>query len=290
MRVNGLNQILILPNPLKEAALQLAGSIIPVLEHVGFKIALEKKVAYQLGRPGCGREADGLWEDLDLVLVLGGDGSLLNAARRIYPRQIPLLGVNLGQLGFLARIEKHKIEAAIDDLRLRRFQLEARSMLKAVVNTGDGPQEFVALNDFTITANSIARMIRLDLWVDNELFATYPADGLIVATATGSTAYSLSAGGPILDPRLEAILVTPICAHSLYARPVVFNPGARIKIVQHHQTDMEISLTADGQSGTVLPTGSGICIEKAPYVTQLIRFEGQGLFEALKSRFKEGRI
>jgi NAD+ kinase len=284
-----LNRILILPNPLKEAALQLADNIIPILEHAGFKITLEKEMAHQLNRPTYGREADALWEELDLVLVLGGDGSLLNAARRIYPRQIPLLGVNLGQLGFLARIEKHKIEAAIHSLCSQKFQLEARSMLRAVVNAENGPLEFVALNDFTITANSIARMIRLDLWVDNELFATYPADGLIVATATGSTAYSLSAGGPILDPRLEAILVTPICAHSLYARPVVFNPDARIKIVQN-QFNVEVSLTADGQSGTVLPMGTGIHIEKAPYVTKLIRFEGQGLFEALKSRLKEGRI
>ena len=284
-----MNHILILPNPFKEAALQLAGSIIPILEHVGFKITLETEVAHQLGRPACGREADGLWEDLDLVLVLGGDGSLLSAARRIYPRQIPLLGINLGQLGFLARVERHKIESAIEDLASKRFAFEERLMLMATVASPAGPQKFVALNDFTITANSIARMIRLDLWVDNESFATYPADGLIIATATGSTAYSLSAGGPILDPRLEAILVTPICAHSLYARPVVFNHDARIKI-KLHQNNVEVSLTADGQTATTLQPGAEIGIERAPHVTQLIRFEGQGLFEALKSRLKEGRI
>jgi NAD+ kinase len=289
-----VERILVLPNPLKKAALELAGRLIPIFETQGFKLTLEREVAHQLGYPLLGRSEDELWEGLDLVLVLGGDGSLLNAARRIYPRQIPLLGVNLGQLGFLARIESHKIEAAMEALRLDQFQFEERSMLKASLmasakNHPSGSLEIVALNDLIVTANSMARMIRLDAWVDNELFATYPADGLIIATATGSTAYSLSAGGPILDPRLDAILITPICAHSLYARPVVLNKDARIKIILH-DNNVEVSLTADGQTGTILQPGTEIYFERAPYVTKLIRFEEQGVFEALKSRLKEGRI
>ncbi len=285
-----MDRILLLPNLTKDAAIELAGTMIPILEAHGFKIVLEKAAAQTLNHPTLGKEESEPWEEIDSVLVLGGDGSILNAARRIYPCQIPILGVNLGQLGFLTRLESNKIEKAIEDLRTGKYQLEKRSMLLATVKNGDDSiQEIVALNDFTITANSKARMIRLDLWVDNELFVTYPADGLIVATATGSTAYSLSAGGPILDPRLDAILVTPICAHSLFARPVVFNRDARIKIILH-PNNVEVSLTADGQTDTSLRPGTEICFEKAPYVTQLIRFEGQGLFEALKSRFKEGRI
>ncbi len=285
-----MDRILLLPNLTKDAAIELAGTMIPILEAHGFKIVLEKAAAQTLNHPTLGKEESEPWEGIDSVLVLGGDGSILNAARRIYPRQIPILGVNLGQLGFLTRLESNKIEKAVEDLRTGKYQLEKRSMLLATVKSGaDSIQEIVALNDFTITANSKARMIRLDLWVDNELFVTYPADGLIVATATGSTAYSLSAGGPILDPRLDAILVTPICAHSLFARPVVFNRDARIKIILH-PNNVEVSLTADGQTDTSLRPGAEICFERAPYVTQLIRFEGQGLFEALKSKFKEGRI
>jgi NAD+ kinase len=285
-----VNRILILPNLTKAAAIELADTIIPLFEAHGFELVLEKVTAQGLNRPLLGKEEEKLWDGIDMVLVLGGDGSILNAARRIYPCQIPILGVNLGQLGFLTRIESNKIEKAVEDLRCGKYQLEKRSMLRACVKNGtDGLLEIVALNDLIVTAKSPARMIRLDLWADNELFATYPADGLIVATATGSTAYSLSAGGPILDPRLEAILVTPICAHSLYARPVVFNPEARLKIILH-QNNVEVSLTADGQTGTTLQPGAEICFEQAPYITQLIRFEGQGLFEALKSRLKEGRI
>jgi NAD+ kinase len=285
-----VDRILILPNPLKKAALELAGRLIPIFEAQGFEMVLEQAMAAQLGCTSFGKDADVVWEGLDLVLVLGGDGSLLNAARRIYPRQIPLLGVNLGQLGFLARIESYKIEAAIDALRSQKYQLENRSMLQAsIINHQTGLLEVVALNDLIVTANSMARMIRLDAWIDHEFFTTYPADGLIISTATGSTAYSLSAGGPILDPRLEAILMTPICAHSLYARPIVLNWDARIKIIPHAD-NAEVSLTADGQTGTVLPPGTEIYFERAPYVTKLVRFEGQGLFEALKSRLKEGQI
>lgn len=285
-----MNRILILPNPLKKAALELAGRLIPILEARKFEIVLEKTVSQKLEHPLLGKDPDMLWEELDLVLVLGGDGSILNAARRIYPRQIPLLGVNLGQLGFLTRIENHKIETAIDALRSGKYQFEDRSMLQASVKSDrTGSLKIVALNDLIVTANSMARMIRLEAWIDNEFFTTYPADGLIIATATGSTAYSLSAGGPILDPRLEAILMTPICAHSLYARPVVLNRDAQIKIMLH-TNDAEVSLTADGQTGTILQPETEIFFERAPYVTKLIRFDDQGLFEALKSRLKEGRI
>ena len=193
---------------------------------------MERAVAIQLGCSSVGKEEDQLWDGVDLVLVLGGDGSMLTAARRIYPRQIPLLGVNLGQLGFLTRIESQKIEAAFEVIRAGEYVLEDRTMLQMELNRNRNRLTAqVALNDIIVAASSIARIIRLETWIDGEFFTVYPADGLIVATATGSTAYSLSAGGPILDPRLEAFLMTPICAHSLYARPVVLNRDVQIKLI-----------------------------------------------------------
>jgi NAD+ kinase len=285
-----VNRILLLPNPIKKAALELAGRLIEIFENHGFELVLEKSMAEQLHQPSLGKEGAVIWEGVDLVLVLGGDGSMLNAARRIYPRQIPLLGINFGQLGFLTRIESHKVEAALDALRSGCYRLEERLMLRAQPeDPAGGPSEIIALNDLTVSLNSKIRMIRLEAWIDNEFFTTYPADGLIIATPTGSTAYSLSAGGPILDPRLEAILMTPICAHSLYARPVVLNREARIKLLLH-TNNSEVSLIADGQAGTILQPETAIYFERAPYVTQLIRFQDQGLFEPLKSRLKEGRI
>jgi NAD+ kinase len=285
-----VNRILILPNPLKKAAIELAGKLVPILETQGFELVVEKALAQQLGRPLLGKEEAEIWDRIDLVLVLGGDGSMLNAARRIYPRQIPLLGVNLGQLGFLTGVECHKIEAAFEAIRSGNYLFEERTMLLVEVKRNNTQLvEIVALNDLVVVANSMARMIRLETWIDGEFFTTYPADGLIVATATGSTAHSLSAGGPILDPRLEAFLITPICAHSLYARSVVLNKEAKLKIILH-PNDAEVCLTVDGQTGITLQSGDEIHTSRAKYVTKLVRFNDQGLFDALKSRLKEGRI
>lgn len=284
-----LKKILILPNPVKQTAIELTGRLIPSLERRGFSLALDQEVAIQINYPQLGKRENEIWDGIDLALVLGGDGSMLNAARRIYPRQIPLLGVNLGHLGFLTRIESHQLEVALDDLANGNFQLEERSMLEAEVIREKAPyQTLVGLNDLVVSS-VFARMIRLETWIDEEYFTTYPADGLIVATATGSTAYSLSAGGPILDPRLGAFLITPICAHSLYARPIVLSKKAHVKVILDAGHN-EITLTIDGQSGVTLQPGDEIHFQQAPSITRLLRFSGQGLFEVLKSRLKEGRI
>lgn len=285
-----MQKILILPNPLKPLALDFTAKLVGFLSERALEPVLEKEISQKLGLPTFGKTEEELWDDLDLVLVLGGDGSMLNAARRVYPLQIPLLGVNLGHLGFLTRVESNKLESALDDLCNGKYQLEERAMLEAeVIRAGSVISKLVGLNDLVVAKSSFARMIRLETWIDDEYFTTYPADGLIVSTATGSTAYSLSAGGPILDPRIPALLVTPICAHSLYARPLVLSKEARVKvIIDASHTDL--NLTADGQCGVPLQPGDEIQFYQAPNVTRLLRFENQGLFEVLKSRLKEGRI
>lgn len=285
-----MKKILIFPNPTKIPAIKITEKLVPILHKLGFELVFEKIIAEKLNLPLLGEVESRLWDGIDLVLVLGGDGSMLHAARRIYPRQIPLLGVNLGQLGFLTRVESPKIEAAFSMVHRGEYQFEERSMLQAeVIRDGCVLSEAVALNDFVVATSSMARMIRLETWIDDEYFTTYPADGLIVATATGSTAYSLSAGGPVLDPRLNSFMITPICAHSLYARPIVLRGEARIKIIlTANHTD--VSLTADGQSRNDLQPEDQIYFQGAPYVTKLVKFKDQGFFDALKTRLKEGRI
>jgi NAD+ kinase len=163
-------------------------------------------------------------------------------------------------------------------------------MLEAVVHRDRQTiHQLAGLNDLVVAKSSFTRILRLETWVDDEYFTTYPADGLIVATATGSTAYSLSAGGPILDPRLQAIMITPICAHSLYARPLVLSKDARIRVIVE-SGPAEVSLTADGQAVYTLHPGDRIEFQRASHVTKLLRFKEQGLFGALKSRLNEGRI
>ncbi len=285
-----MKRILILPNPLKPKALQFAERLVELLKVRGFEPVVEREIADNLNLPDQGIDYLNHWHQIDLVMVLGGDGSMLNAARRVYPHQIPLLGINLGQLGFLTRIEIHQVESALDDLQSGNYRLEERAMLTAEVTRDNALiGQLTGLNELVIAKGASSRMIRLKTWIDNEYFTTYPADGLIIATATGSTAYSLSAGGPILDPRLAAILITPICAHSFYARPVVLHNEAQIKVIMDaNHTD--INLTADGQIGLNLQPGDQIHLRRAPYLTQLIYFKNQGIFGVLKSHLGEGRI
>ncbi|HEX3046255.1 MAG TPA: NAD(+)/NADH kinase, partial [Bacillota bacterium] len=201
-----MRKILLLPNPLKPNALALTSQLVQLLREYEFEPVVEEAIGALINSHTCaslplGNPEPELWDGVDLAMVLGGDGSMLNAARKVYPREIPLLGVNLGHLGFLTRVESHKIEAALNDLHQGKFCLEERLMLEAEVVRDRIPLgKYIGLNDLVVAKSSFARMIRLETWIDDEYFTTYPADGLIVATATGSTAYSLSAGGPVLDP------------------------------------------------------------------------------------------
>ncbi len=285
-----MKKILLLPNPLKPAALALAEPV----EKLFIKYGLEMVVAGTNpvpDAPEAPSQAE-LFSGVDLVIVLGGDGSMLNAARRIYPRQIPLLGVNLGHLGFLTRVESNQLEEACCQLREGLYDFDERTMIEAaVIREGQTTRRLIGLNDLVLAKSSFTRMLRIETWIDAEYFTTYPADGLIVASATGSTAYSLSAGGPILDPRLAALVVAPICAHSLYARPLVLSEEAWIRAVFHAELGHgEVSLTADGQETLALQSGDAIEFGKAPHVTKLLRFKGQGFFDVLKTRLQEGRI
>jgi NAD+ kinase len=285
-----LQKILIFPNPTKSRAIEFARKLVAILDENGFEPILEGETADKIGLPALGKEGDQLWKDLDLVMVLGGDGSMLNSARKVYPREIPLLGVNFGHLGFLTRVESNHLDSALANLKAGNFQFEERMMLEAeVFRGGQGIVKAIGLNELVLSRSAFAKTVRLEAWIDEEYFTTYPADGLIIATATGSTAYSLSAGGPILDPRLKAMLVTPICPHSLYARPMVLSEDAQIQVCVN-ASHTEVTLTADGQAGTELEPEDRIIFRKAPSITKLLRFKNQGLFEVLKSRLKEGRI
>ncbi len=290
MKVSRLHKILVLPNPLKQEAMKFTGKLVRLLSERGFEPILERETASKIGCRSFGKEEQDFWKGLDLVMVLGGDGSMLNAARKVYPREIPLLGINFGHLGFLTRIESNDLDTALANLKSGNYQFEERMMLEAsVVRDGQVVAKAVGLNELVLARSAFAKTVRLEAWIDEEYFATYPADGIIIATATGSTAYSLSAGGPILDPRLKAVLVTPICAHSLYARPIVLSGDAEVKVCIN-ASHAEVTLTADGQVGTELEPDDRVYFKKAPSITKLLRFNDQGLFEVLKSRLKEGRI
>lgn len=224
----------------------------------------------------------------EVVLVLGGDGTLLTVARTISHYDIPILGVNMGHLGFLTEIEVEELTKYLPRLFKGEFHLEYRMMLEAEVwRTEQKWASFCGLNDIVVTKGAFSRMIKLETYVNNQYIDTYPADGIIIATPTGSTAYSLSAGGPIVSPQVPAMVLTPICPHSFFARPLVIDANATVKIVIKSQWG-EIMLTVDGQHGFRLEQNDVIIIKKAVVTTQLIRLKQRTFFQIMRDKLHEG--
>jgi NAD+ kinase len=235
------------------------------------------------------REAIG--RDVDLVIAFGGDGTLLNAASAIAhsPDDTPILGVNLGRLGFLTEVGRPEIAAALDALDAGRYTTETRLMLAGRVLRGGGPAaDRLALNDIVITRGALSRMIELDVAVDGQPVCHVKADGLIVATATGSTAYNLSAGGPIVHPNVDALVLTPIAPHALTNRPLVLPAAVAITVSPIIEPQSDVVLTFDGQYGVPLEAGDVVEVARATRVLRLVHVSTRTHFDMLREKLKWG--
>ncbi|GAV22356.1 NAD(+)/NADH kinase [Carboxydothermus pertinax] len=224
---------------------------------------------------------------LDLVFVLGGDGTILCATRYFAPRGIPVLGINLGQLGYLSELDPQEIDFGLQKIQAGEFIIEDRTMLEAVVLREQREVAvFHGLNDGVLTKGAFARIINFSVFVDEQYITEYAADGVIVATPTGSTAYSLSAGGAILDPEVKAFIITPICPHTLAARSLVVADDKEIKILV--KTALESSmLTVDGQQGFGIRKGDEILIRKAPYRAKFVKLKNRSFYQLLREKMRE---
>ncbi|HSJ16094.1 MAG TPA: NAD(+)/NADH kinase [Longimicrobiales bacterium] len=226
-------------------------------------------------------------EEIDLLITLGGDGTLLRGARLVAPHGVPILGINLGRLGFLTSVPQVELAEHIDRLFSGDYWIDERFTLEAVVEGASGfvSQPFTALNDAVLHKGGFARVIRLAVHVspDRQEVATYTADGIILATPTGSTAYSLSAGGPIVVPSVECILATPICPHTLVVRPLVLPASAEVTVSAMTPTEGLI-LTVDGQEGAELRPGDRLVIRRGRAAVRLVRFAGQNFFATLRRK------
>ena len=226
--------------------------------------------------------------DIECVIVLGGDGTLLQAAREMLDRHIPLLGINLGTLGFLTSAEKSELPGCLDSVLDDSCSIDERMMLRGSVYHGQEKiQTNIALNDVIITRAGFSRLVELKIYVNGELLSIYNADGIIVSTPTGSTGYSLSAGGPIIFPQTDVMVITPICPHSLQARSLVVSGEDRImiEIGRRRKTQREEAMvTFDGRSAQELETGARIEIYKAQETTQLIRLKGRSFYQVLQNK------
>jgi NAD+ kinase len=224
---------------------------------------------------------------VDLVVVLGGDGTLLSMARAVGDLGVPLLGVNLGGLGFLTAPTLEEMVPALEALLAGRMAADERMMLTTrVVRNGQRLCEYAALNDVVITKAAMSRIIDLAVSVEGQHATEYRADGLIISTPTGSTAYSLSAGGPILFPTMDAIVLTPICSHTLTNRPIVLPGMHRVEVTL--LADQEVMVTVDGQVGVNLKQGDTVEVVKAAARIRLVRFPQKDFFSVLRTKLKWG--
>lgn len=223
-----------------------------------------------------------LEDDIELIVVLGGDGTLLNVAREISKkRSIPIFGINIGNLGFLSSTEITKIDEAIEKLKKKEYWLDSRMMLNCKV----GDEEMIdnALNDIVLSRGTLSRMVRFEIFVDGKLYSTFKGDGLIIATPTGSTAYSFSAGGPFIYPNLDLITLTPICPHIKSMPTMVVNGNSVIEVIPENGEE-EIYLTVDGQKATKIEQRQKIRISRATKHVSVVLFNDYDYFSVLRTK------
>ena len=232
----------------------------------------------------CGDE-DGVISRSDMLVCLGGDGTFLKVARKVYKKGLPILGINLGNLGFLTEVDRNDIHLAIEQLFSGKFKIEERMMLEAaILRKGEAPVYDIALNDAVITRGAVSRIVHVKAYVNDIFVDSFPGDGLIVSSPTGSTAYSLSAGGPIVEPDTNLMLITPICPHILYSRSFVINADSVVKAVVDEDFHHNAIVSLDGQEGHEIRGGDIVEIRKSPYTIKLIQINSRNFFNILRTK------
>ena len=225
----------------------------------------------------------------DLILVLGGDGSIISTARRLNNNPIPVIGVNLGKFGFLAEYSLDELKESFKEIITKRLKTSSLMMLDCLINRGarkNGP--FIALNDIVITRGSISRMVYFRLFIDGKEITVFGADGVIVSTPVGSTAYSLSAGGPLVSPETQSLIITPICAHTLSMRTLVLPPDSTIELQLADGSGQEIILTVDGQVSMYLRQTDRITLRKSKAAFRLVRLGKRNFYETIREKLHWG--
>jgi NAD+ kinase len=268
--------------------LGIASDLINWLEEKGCTPLAEPQLTSSLGYPG-GISEDDIRDQAELVVVLGGDGTLISVARLFSDKDVPILGVNLGSLGFLTEITVEELYTRLEKVLEGNPRVSERMMLEVALHReGQQIEKCTVLNDVVINKGALARIVDLETRVNRHTLTTYKADGLIVSTPTGSTGYSLSAGGPIIHPLMSCIVITPICPHTLTNRPIVVTDESVISIIVASSFDEKVYLTLDGQVGFELREGDSVEIRKALETTALVMSRSRDYFEILRTKLKWG--
>lgn len=224
--------------------------------------------------------------DTDMVISIGGDGTFLRTAAKIGDKEIPIWGVNTGRLGFLADTLHNDFEVALQEILANNYRVEERTRLSVEVNQSLDGDSYTALNEVAILKQDTASMITVNVTIDNEFLTAYEADGLLISTPTGSTAYAMSAGGPILSPTLSNFMLTPIAPHTLTSRPLVIDDCAEL-FIEVESRNVNYLLSLDGRS-TILPTTTSFKVKKAPYPQKVVRRTSQSFYDTLRNKLMWG--
>jgi NAD+ kinase len=222
-------------------------------------------------------------KDLDMLISLGGDGTLLGLARKIYKLDIPILGVNIGNLGFLTEVESSEFHYAMESIKNKNYKIEERVMLDCTVEGKERTKNYICLNDIVLAKGTLARMAKYEIYIDDRFYSSFTADGVIVSTPTGSTAYSLSAGGPIMYPTLKLMSITPICPHSLGLRTIVIDGTSKVRVAIRRKYE-SIFLTVDGQQSLELREDDKITVSMSPNKCKLIKLLSYDYFNILRQK------
>ncbi len=284
-RKKAMQKIGVVSNREKDEGFAYAKVLADALIKTGKELLLPPELAEALGEDYRRFGKEDVFANCDMVVCLGGDGTFLKAAGMAYYRELPILGINLGSLGFLTEIDKDGIEDAVRELAKGNFRIEERMALKAVISRGDGTKVTdVALNDAVISRGAFSRILHIEIYINDILVDTFPGDGLIVSSPTGSTAYSLSAGGPIVEPDAKLIILTPICPHIMHSRSYITAADRTIKILVEKESQNEAMLTLDGQRGYRLGERDIIEVKKAEKPIRLIRIYSRNFYDILRNK------
>lgn len=283
----GFDTVGIIPNLQKASSLDVTNQLIKWLEDNGKEVLINEITASEVERRDLARKPSEIYKNSDFVIVLGGDGTLLSVARQVIWHQTPILGINLGHFGFLTELETENMYDGLDRIKEGDCRVEARMMLEAVVVKDNMiTDSFAALNDIVISKGSFSRIIRLRTYINQSYVNTYSADGIIISSPTGSTAYSLSAGGPILSPDVAGMVITPISPHTMNSRSIVISHNEEVKVELVGDKN-DVMLTVDGQQGYRLNAGDLVIVRKADFTANMIKLIDRSFYDVLRTKLNE---
>lgn len=282
--------IAVVPNLSRDRAKNYTADLIRRLLGLGAGVFLKDDLRSEFEIPGIRffPELRELIQACDVIVAVGGDGTIIHCARNAAAVGRPVLGVNVGRLGFVAGLETDEFDR-LERLVSGDYKLEKRMMLEVRLAENGQEKTYPALNDTVIARGALSRILDFKVSLNDTRVCDYRADGLILSTPTGSTAYSLSAGGPVIDPSMNCILLSPICPHSLMSRPVVFGPDARLSVQAHSDYESEIILTVDGEISRRIPDGSRIEVYRSSSTVQIIKLKNKNFYEIVNDKLGERR-